>query len=63
MEEVDRPVAHIAEHFVELLLGIKSVVLAEGGIVVAEVLEDLLVEAVPERGDNIDACSKPAKNV
>lgn len=46
----------VAQKLVKLLLSIEPVALVEGGIVVADVLEDLLVEVVPHgRNEHDDA--------
>lgn len=54
-EEGDDAIADVAKHAVEFLLGVEPVVLAQSSIVVADVLEDLLVEAAAHWGDDEDA--------
>lgn len=54
-EESSDSIADIGEHFIELLLGTELVVLAESGSVVSDVLEDLIIEASPDWGDDVDA--------
>lgn len=54
IEEGDETVSEVAQKLVKLFLSIEPVALVEGGIVVADMLEDLLVEVVPHGRDEHD---------
>ena len=45
----------VAKHVIELLLGVEFLVLAEGGIVISDMLPNLLVESVSQ-GRNRHDC-------
>lgn len=49
IEEGDEAVADVVQKLMELLLGVESIPLVEGGVVVADMFPDLLVEVVTER--------------
>lgn len=51
IEEGNDSMSNIAQELVKLLLSIEPVPLVESSIVVAHVLEDLLVEVVPQGRD------------
>jgi hypothetical protein len=51
IEEGDQSVANVAQKVVKLFLSVEPVSLAESGIIVSDVLEDLLVEVVAEGRD------------
>jgi hypothetical protein len=62
IEEGDDAVADVGQKLVKLVLSIEPVPLVEGGIVVAHVLEDLLVEVVPQgRDQEHHAAHKPER--
>ena len=52
IKECDNTVSKIAEKIVKLLFGAELVALVEGCIVISHVLEDLLVEVVPQGRDH-----------
>jgi hypothetical protein len=54
IEEGDKPMSKVAQKLMKLLLSIEPVALVECGIVVADVLEDLLVEVVTHGRDQHD---------
>lgn len=51
IEEGDNAVSEVTEKIVKLLFGAELVALVEGGIVISHVLEDLLIEVVPQGRD------------
>jgi hypothetical protein len=51
IEEGGESMANIAQKLMKLFLSVESVSLAESGIIVSDVLEDLLVEMVAEWRD------------
>lgn len=57
VEEGDCTVSDVAEELMELFLSIESVALVEGGVVVANMLEELLVEVMTEGRDREDHAS------
>lgn len=57
VEEGDCTVSDVAEELMELFLSIESVALVEGGVVVANMLEELLVEVMTEGRDHEDHAS------
>ena len=54
-EEGSETVSDVAKHVIELLLGVEFLVLAEGGIVISDMLPNLLVESVSQ-GRNRHDC-------
>lgn len=54
IEEGDNAVSEVTEKIVKLLFGAELVALVEGGIVISHVLEDLLIEVVPQGRDQDD---------
>jgi hypothetical protein len=61
IEEGEDSIAEIGEEVMELLLGIESVSLIEGRIIVANVFEELLVEVVPQGRDQEDHAAHQTK--
>ena len=53
-QEGDESVTHVAQHIVELFLGVKPVVLIQGGVVVADVFIYFSVKTVAQRWDHQD---------
>lgn len=62
-EEGGNTVTSVSQEFIELFLGVELVVLTQSGIVVSEVLEDLLVESVSQGRNHIDGASHCSENV
>jgi hypothetical protein len=62
-EEGSESVSDIAEHFIELLLGVELLVLSQGGIVVSNVLPDFLVESVSQWGNGHDGDESSSNHV
>lgn len=62
-EESGYPISHVAQELIEFFLSVEAIVLAQGGIVVAEVFEDLFVESLASWRNDIDACSKSTKDI
>jgi len=54
IEEGNKSVSKIAEKIVKLFLSIKPISLIQCGIIVANVLEDLLIEVVAKRRNHVD---------
>lgn len=57
IKEGNKSISKIAKEIVKLFFSIEPIPLIEGGIIVANVLEDLLVEVMAERRNHVDHCT------
>jgi hypothetical protein len=63
IEEGGESVSDVAQKLMEFFFGVEFVSLVEGGIIVAHVFPDLLIEVVPHRRNHVDCATHQRQNL